>query len=241
MKWKSWWISLNSFRKRAFLCLRAISLWLMLATHLHGQPGEQRRGVEQYRRTQWRAEEGLAAGHIQSLAQTPDGYLWIATSSNLLRFDGTRFTPLLTSQKEPLKRILSLTVDRSGTLWLRTQDARLMRVVNGTPSSVTVPNRQDLGIVAMAPGQTSGLFATNVNKNSIHFALGGVATVPVHSKSLLISIAQATDGKVWVGTRDQGLLVWDGEGDSSPHRARRRSQDQLPAAGERWTNVDRHG
>ena len=40
----------------------------------------------------WQAEHGLPQNSILSLAQTPDGYLWVGTQEGLVRFDGVRFT-----------------------------------------------------------------------------------------------------------------------------------------------------
>ncbi|MEI2727200.1 MAG: two-component regulator propeller domain-containing protein [Verrucomicrobiota bacterium] len=39
----------------------------------------------------WRADEGLPQGTVTSIAQTPDGYLWLGTQNGLVRFDGVRF------------------------------------------------------------------------------------------------------------------------------------------------------
>jgi len=46
----------------------------------------------QYPHTAWTAADGLH-GRIQSIAQTSDGYLWLATEFGLVRFDGVRFVP----------------------------------------------------------------------------------------------------------------------------------------------------
>ena len=35
--------------------------------------------VSQYAHTAWKIREGFSKGHIHSIAQTPDGYLWLAT------------------------------------------------------------------------------------------------------------------------------------------------------------------
>ena len=45
-----------------------------------------------YSRRVWQSADGLPEDFAQSLAQTPDGYLWIGTSGGLVRFDGVRFT-----------------------------------------------------------------------------------------------------------------------------------------------------
>ena len=61
------------------------------------------------------------------------------------------------------------------------------------------------------------------------------------SSSFVISIAEASDGDIWLGTRDAGLLRVHGERrHADSRRAPARPQDQLPAAGNDWRGVDRH-
>jgi ligand-binding sensor domain-containing protein/AraC-like DNA-binding protein len=79
--------------------------------------------VNQYLVDQWQISDGIPANAIRAIAQTPDGYLWIATSKGLARFDGIRFTPPRFAEKEerdPLETTLpdTLFVDRAGTLWI---------------------------------------------------------------------------------------------------------------------------
>jgi len=49
--------------------------------------------VSQYAHTAWKIREGFTKGQIISIAQTPDGYLWLGTEFGLLRFDGVRNVP----------------------------------------------------------------------------------------------------------------------------------------------------
>jgi len=44
--------------------------------------------LTQYGHFAWRLQEGNLNGSPNNLAQTPDGYLWIATDSGLMRFHG---------------------------------------------------------------------------------------------------------------------------------------------------------
>lgn len=37
----------------------------------------------------WQSAEGMPENSATSIAQTPDGYLWVGTFSGLTRFDGT--------------------------------------------------------------------------------------------------------------------------------------------------------
>jgi signal transduction histidine kinase/ligand-binding sensor domain-containing protein len=78
--------------------------------------------VSQYAHTSWKIRDGFPRGLISSIAQTPDGYLWLGTEFGLFRFDGVRnvaFRPPA-NQELPSNWIFSLHVSRDGTLWIGT-------------------------------------------------------------------------------------------------------------------------
>ena len=86
-----------------------------------------------YVRRIWRIQDGLPENRIRALAQTPDGYLWVGTSSGLARFDGARFvvygrfnTP---SMNDDNIRALSVVAD--GSLWIATDGGGLVHYQNG--------------------------------------------------------------------------------------------------------------
>lgn len=73
----------------------------------------------------WNTENGLPQNSVNSIAQTPDGYIWLTTFDGLARFDGIRFkifrkqdTPEL-----PTNRLTTMFVDNDGRLWILTEDA----------------------------------------------------------------------------------------------------------------------
>lgn len=78
--------------------------------------------VSQYAHKSWPIGEGLLKGRVMSIAQTPDGYLWLGTEFGLLRFDGVRTTAWEPppNQHLPSDYIRSLLVGRDGTLWIGT-------------------------------------------------------------------------------------------------------------------------
>src|SRR5215213_5505852 len=49
------------------------------------------RPISEYGFQSWGSREGLPQNTINGIGQTADGYLWIATRSGLVRFDGVRF------------------------------------------------------------------------------------------------------------------------------------------------------
>ncbi|MEA3178869.1 MAG: hypothetical protein QOI59_2392, partial [Gammaproteobacteria bacterium] len=78
--------------------------------------------VSQYAHTAWRVGEGVLPRPVVAIAQTPDGYLWLATEAGLLRFDGIRSVPWQppSDQRLPSNRITWLLSARDGTLWVGT-------------------------------------------------------------------------------------------------------------------------
>jgi signal transduction histidine kinase/ligand-binding sensor domain-containing protein len=78
----------------------------------------------------WTIEDGLPTGSVRAIAQTPDGYLWIATLDGLVRFDGVRMRLFQRSDQPRMtsNRCLSLHVDRRGDLWVTTEDGGLLRL-----------------------------------------------------------------------------------------------------------------
>ena len=79
--------------------------------------------ISQYAHTAWKIREGFTKGTIFSVAQTPDGYLWLGTEFGLVRFDGVQAIPWQPPAGEqlPSNWINALLVARDGTLWIGTE------------------------------------------------------------------------------------------------------------------------
>ena len=80
--------------------------------------------VSQYAHKSWTVREGFFKGSVSSIAQTPDGYLWLGTEFGLLRFDGVRAVPWKPPQDQhlPSSHIDCLLAARDGTLWIGTRN-----------------------------------------------------------------------------------------------------------------------
>ncbi len=94
---------------------------LLLGCRLWGLDPDKR--ADQYLVDSWTTADGLPSNSILSIAQTPDGYLWIATSRGLVRFDGLKFSTAPLAQKEQTgsrkpATPITLFTDQKGTLWI---------------------------------------------------------------------------------------------------------------------------
>jgi signal transduction histidine kinase/ligand-binding sensor domain-containing protein len=75
--------------------------------------------LTQYRHRAWRDSEGWFSGKINEIAQGPDGYIWIATATGILRFDGVRFSAWLPpAGRKPMRYATSLLASREGAMWI---------------------------------------------------------------------------------------------------------------------------
>ncbi len=122
---------------RLVLCGFLAIVWLLRSV----SAGEPPSPVE-YHIRRWTTEDGLPEHRFNAIAQTPDGYIWIAQWSGLVRFDGAQFvvfnrnnTPALTDDT-----INSLATDRQGRLWLGTHQG-LVRYDQGQFSRVAEPSQ----------------------------------------------------------------------------------------------------
>jgi len=95
-----------------------ILAFLVLAPSAHAL--DRHKALTQYRYTSWTERDGLPSAIIYSMAQTTDGYLWLATAVGLVRFDGIHFLLWRPKDKEqpadPLTTFLCGT--RDGSLWI---------------------------------------------------------------------------------------------------------------------------
>lgn len=71
----------------------------------------------------WQTDEGLPDNRVTGVAQSTDGYLWVATRGGLLRFNGDDFTamPFLGLPDVPNRVVRSMLLDRKGRMWLVTE------------------------------------------------------------------------------------------------------------------------
>jgi signal transduction histidine kinase/ligand-binding sensor domain-containing protein len=82
---------------------------------------------EEYLTDVWTADDLLPDSSITSIAQTPNGYLWIGTYNGLVHFDGMRFVTYDPANTPALAhaRVRKLSVDNQGTLWINTLDGSM--------------------------------------------------------------------------------------------------------------------
>jgi signal transduction histidine kinase/ligand-binding sensor domain-containing protein len=91
------------------------------------------RHISEFAHRSWGSREGAPA-YIVALAQTADGYLWIASYSGLYRFDGAQFQLFepLSGPKLPSREIASVFASRDDTLWIGRRNGGVSALRAGT-------------------------------------------------------------------------------------------------------------
>jgi PAS domain S-box-containing protein len=109
----------------------AVAVLIFSATPSKGV--DPHRMISQYARDRWTIENDFPGGAISSIAQTPDGYLWIGTENGLFRFDGISFRAFQQASPEslPIGPVQKLITDNSGDLWVLLANTKLLRFHDG--------------------------------------------------------------------------------------------------------------
>jgi ligand-binding sensor domain-containing protein/signal transduction histidine kinase len=196
----------------------------------------------------WEADRGFIGGDIYAISQSADGYLWIGTERGLVRFDGFHFTliqrPLPDSP--PIGPVRGLVSDTDGNLWIRLEGPGMLIYRDGKfEDPDTRLDLQDITFTASAHDNQEGVLLSGLGDRTFRYRKGQLETViPAdQNPGTVISLAATRDGKVWLGTQDNGLFRVSG-GDLS--KVAKELQDWkinalLPAnSGGLWIGTD-HG
>src|SRR6267378_7728394 len=89
---------------------------------LQSEASDSSKPLTEYTHTVWNRRDGIPSAFIYSIAQTRDGYLWLATTDGLVRFDGVRFVHWRpkTGHTALLGVVRRLCAARDGSLWIGT-------------------------------------------------------------------------------------------------------------------------
>lgn len=162
-----------------------------------------------YEHQTWRTENGLPQNSVHSIAQTGDGYIWLATEGGLARFDGMKFVVFDSENTAELRsnNIRRLLAGSDNSLWIATADG-LSRLHNGKFTLFTTQQGLPSNNVLSLVGDGRGALRAVTSGGAALYENGRFAGVPEGAPSSDLSTLVLTDrrGRVWVGGND-GLRV----------------------------------
>jgi diguanylate cyclase (GGDEF)-like protein len=179
----------------------------------------------------WTAQDGLPPRAIEAIAQTPDGYLWLATRAGLVRFDGVAFK-LYNAHNTPgfaQNMIRSLTVTQDGDLWLGTDADGFGRFKNGLYFRQRLPIETTDWYETRAIHQAQNGDLWFGGQGGPHlFRRKGEALQEINDSKLqgIVGIAEDPQGSLWFAAAWTGLVERSKNGRFSVRWAK----DNLPTA-----------
>ena len=167
--------------------------------------------VSQYAHTAWRIRDGFAKGSILSIAQTPDGYLWLGTAFGLYRFDGVRNVLWQPPPKQhlPSGTITQLVAAHDGVLWIGTESG-LASWKNGKLSQYA--ELAGLVISALVEDNEGSIWAGTIGPSDGKLCEIRTGSVRCHPEMGgvdhgVFGLHKDGKGNVWVGL-EMGVWRW---------------------------------
>lgn len=193
--------------KKACIILISALIITLFTTQLYAQNKglDPNKLVTQYRLKSWTIDNGLPSDAISSIMQTKKGYIWIATYSGVVKFDGINFTTYSSSNNKALntEAIKVICEDQQGIIWIGTQkgialysenslyqNKKLNAISSANIESIFVDDRNQVWIGTNA----NGLYKY-ANDTLIH-----IQDFNKYSISSIYSIFEDSDGNIWIGT-----------------------------------------
>ncbi|MBL8991432.1 MAG: hypothetical protein JNJ48_07625 [Phycisphaerae bacterium] len=162
----------------------------------------------------WDTRRGLPQDTVTSVAQTPDGYLWLGTFGGLARLDGTsvHIFDRETTPGLPSSAVMNLHVDRSGRLWVSTDRGLVVGDASGW-SPVDLPGlERDVWVWSFAE-RKDGVVLASTSSGAVFECVDGRATAlprPAGVPGRSFFAAADERGRWWLAQQSAVWLWRDG-------------------------------
>jgi len=152
----------------------------------------------------WQSDDGLPDNNVTGVAQTADGYLWVATMGGLARFDGVQlreFSPVQLSNM--LDRVVrTMILDDRGQLWMTMDHGPVVCVGPKTARVFTGSDLPDLYPTAMVEDREGAIWIAYVQGDLVRIKDEAVARLGA-------SQGLPSGGPVWLATDAEGELWFE--------------------------------
>jgi two-component system sensor histidine kinase/response regulator len=172
------------------------------------------KSFHQYVYTDWQTTDGLPQNTVRAIAQTPDGFLWLATPAGLVRFGGIQFTTFNRKNTPalPENSITALCTDHDGALWIGTADGGLVRLRNGVFTGYTKANGLSGNSISTLYVSSDGTLWVGTHDGGLNRFHDGKFTHYTTRDGLsgndIASILENRAGGLWVGTNSNFLNLF---------------------------------
>jgi ligand-binding sensor domain-containing protein/signal transduction histidine kinase len=160
----------------------------------------------------WQSDDGLPNNNVTGLAQTPDGYLWVATPTRLARFDGVQFEGFSCRSIVPQfdRKITTVMQGGDGGLWLGLERGPVIHLHSGSIQVITngVP---DLTAETMMEDNEGAVWICYSGRGgTICRVKNGQGTEMLPGGGVTRSLARDNQGNIWFTRDGQVGIIHDG-------------------------------
>src|SRR5882762_372018 len=160
--------------------------------------------LSQYLREQWTADNNFPGGAVCVIASTADGYLWLGTEKGLVRFDGVNFRLTSSFSEFSGVPVSGLITDGDGRLCAIFFGAGVLCYRDGTFVNLApILRRTTLEVAGSWREEDGASLLTDLIDGMLRVRGDNVQVVAapaVLPPSLVLAMAEARDGKIWLGT-----------------------------------------
>lgn len=162
----------------------------------------------------WSASGGLGQDTVTAIAQSDEGYVWLATRAGLARFDGVRFKHFGVEDGLPTLAIRTIADDRAGGLWIGTFGAGLVHWNRGKVLRRTTEQGLSSDDIYALDVNGPGRVWIGTGHGLQHLGPAGLSRVQLPATSsanidvpieIVRAIAAVSDSEVWFAVDNQGL------------------------------------
>ncbi|MBN1209101.1 MAG: histidine kinase, partial [Myxococcaceae bacterium] len=155
----------------------------------------------------WNTATGLASDRVRALVEDGRGHLWVGTTGGLQRWDGTalRAGPAFDRSRTA---VLSLALDKEGTVWAGTEDGTVYRLQEEQPRPVPEASLPGAPIEALYVDGLNTLWVGSTGRGLLRLAHGKRFTLEAHQGLLsntVSSFLEDLEGNLWIGAAEGGL------------------------------------
>jgi len=152
----------------------------------------------------WTTANGLPQNTVNGLAQTPDGYLWLATFDGLARFDGVRFVIFDRGNSKGIvnNRFAKIFADKDGTIWAATENGVLTVYRGGEFTSYATPEGLRETITAIE-ADADGKARIETGENYYYLEDGKFVPAPDQKKRGERTVYLGKSGAKWILTKTE--------------------------------------
>ncbi len=166
-------------------------------------------------------DDGLSNNSINSILQTSDGYLWIATKDGLNRYDGKSFKVFKSVTNDnnslPENYVMSLLESKNGNLWVGTWGGGICKFDPNFETFTRFDNREnkdDDYIQCLMEDDNNNIWFGTTD-NGINCLSPNSKKIKVYNKTNslpsnnIIWITSDSSKNLWIGTFNEGVIKFN--------------------------------